>query len=73
MVLLAEGGIYGSMPYIYVFFRNIVESIRKMNINLFVVTALVYYLWFMTYTPFRYINLLVLIILGTIKVSTSKE
>ena len=66
MTLLAEGGIYGILPYIIVVIRNLSIFVRKSDLDILLVTGLIYYLWFMTYTPFQYINIIILIILGSL-------
>lgn len=67
MTILAEGGLYLSLPYICILIKNLIIFTKEKRLSNVIVTLLIYYLWFMVYTPFQFINILLLILLGTLE------
>ena len=63
MEILAQGGIYLAVPYVYAFISSLITSIRAKNINKLAVTVIFAYLFTFTVVPYQYITFFILILM----------
>ena len=63
MEILAQGGIYLAVPYVYAFISSLITSRRAKNINKLAVTVIFAYLFTFTVVPYQYITFFILILM----------
>ena len=67
MEILAQGGIYLAVPYIYGFTVSLARSIRSRDLNRLAATVIFSYLFIFTVVPYQYITFFIIIMLACMR------
>ena len=64
MEILAQGGIYLAVPYVYAFIKSLAQSVKFRDLNRLAATVVFAYLFTFTVVPYQYIAFFVIILLS---------